>query len=348
MLSFALISAQFNETMTNALRSHVNDRESLIYMENKPAAHQQKFLQKIKDLVAQKADPNTYIVSFYTPLLWASRLGDSDLADFLLQHGANINGAHPRCHPPLAIACYYGKRNIIDKLLKYGALVNLPGLQADSALTLATRGGHPDIVLELLKRDAIIETPDKTGKSILLTAAKKSNKALVITLLEFGAEISESTIKAAKGATKNLLQRLFDSDGLPLHKAARLNDIDGLKKELTQYEAGAKETEVNKQNAAGLTALAIVMVWRNEQATLLLMAHGANPLVGQLNCLRLAKKIKEWQPARATDKNNRSLAQQIEEVVRLPYLVEIGLCAQDIPPEVVSLIVDHMLVQLYQ
>ncbi|SPO05222.1 uncharacterized protein DNG_07909 [Cephalotrichum gorgonifer] len=91
-----------------------------------------------------------------TPLFWAATRGHRDVAELLLDHGANIN-AKDR-----------GKM---------------------TALHIAVTGGHKDVVSLLLDRSARIEEKASYGETPLMRAIQANSKDIIILLLKYGARV---------------------------------------------------------------------------------------------------------------------------------------------------------------
>ena len=105
----------------------------------------------------------------YTPLQWAVMAlsyeaavhhhDRTDLVEFLLKNGANVNDAHDQF--PLRIACNYQDLKMVKLLLRYGADVdryaNDGFTKGHTRLYVAAQDGQSDIVISLLAYGAAIE-----------------------------------------------------------------------------------------------------------------------------------------------------------------------------------------------
>jgi ankyrin repeat protein len=107
-----------------------------------------------------KADPrrvNARGVGDRTPLHLAARGGHRDVAELLLQRGAEVNaraeGEFGHGLTPLHEAARGGHREVVKLLLEHGADVNTRNDAGKSPLELAVEGGHFDVA-ELLRRHA--------------------------------------------------------------------------------------------------------------------------------------------------------------------------------------------------
>ncbi|TNN39394.1 DNA-binding protein RFXANK [Liparis tanakae] len=93
----------------------------------------------------------------FTPLMWAAAFGEKEVAEFLLEKGAD----------PKTIA-----------------------RERESALTLASSGGYVDIVASLLGRDVDVDTYDWNGGTPLLYAVRGNHVKCVEALLAKGADMT--------------------------------------------------------------------------------------------------------------------------------------------------------------
>ena len=80
-------------------------------------------------------------------LMPASWLGDLDAALFLIEHGADLNykGGLEVKWTPLMHAAWHGHKSLVIFLLDEGANVNARGINGETALGLAASRGHTDI-----------------------------------------------------------------------------------------------------------------------------------------------------------------------------------------------------------
>jgi hypothetical protein len=100
------------------------------------------------------ADVNAQDIHDQTPLSWASSEGHLKVVQLLLEHGANVNMQTNYNYTPLHSALESGKLEVVRLLLDHGADVQIRAEDGLSPFQLATRHGHHDIAQLLLDRGA--------------------------------------------------------------------------------------------------------------------------------------------------------------------------------------------------
>ena len=80
-------------------------------------------LEAIKQHIAEGADVNALHFDM-PPLTWAAMMGQTEAAELLLRHGANINGRNKDENTALHLAVFLGRAEITEFLLKNGADIN--------------------------------------------------------------------------------------------------------------------------------------------------------------------------------------------------------------------------------
>ncbi|MHC5538811.1 ankyrin repeat domain-containing protein [Singulisphaera rosea] len=88
-----------------------------------------------------------------TFLMLAAHVGPVEMADMLLDRGAEIGGTDDIGATALMLASEMGRVEIVTRLLDRGASINT-GWPTDTALYRANRGGHTEVVASLLARGA--------------------------------------------------------------------------------------------------------------------------------------------------------------------------------------------------
>ena len=72
-----------------------------------------------------------------TPLLWAARFGQSQVAELLIAEGADVNAKNVVGQTPLHWAAMAGHKEIIELLIAVGAEVNAKTKRGETPLDLA-------------------------------------------------------------------------------------------------------------------------------------------------------------------------------------------------------------------
>jgi len=150
---------------------------------------------KIVELLAKKTDVNTQGWCGYTALTMAAWRGETEIAEILIKHGANVNlkdksGLTPLSNaiPGLLCSPFFTNSSrdlsMLELLLTHKANINEKnsGDHCGSSLTRAMISGLPTIVKFLLKRQAHFNVQDKHDRKSLkiakLVAEDKSMPSL--------------------------------------------------------------------------------------------------------------------------------------------------------------------------
>jgi ankyrin repeat protein len=136
------------------------------------------------------ADVNAAEPDGTTPLAWAARLDDVEIADILLASGAKAQTANKYGVTPLSLACTNGSAAMIEKLIAAGADPNSKLAEGETALMTASRTGKLDAVQVLLKHGADVNAKETwRGQTALMWAAAEGHVAVVEALLKAGADL---------------------------------------------------------------------------------------------------------------------------------------------------------------
>ncbi|CAN5210674.1 hypothetical protein BH09DEP1_BH09DEP1_3440 [soil metagenome] len=140
-------------------------------------------LKEIQDLLARGADINVTNDEGKTILAAAIYHGYSNIVEYLLSRGAQID-LLPKGWPPLIDAAYWDYQDIVEWLLAAGADVNQRAENNGvTALIMATDAGHIDMVELLLARGADENIKDDEGESAL-DHAKEDPEMMKLLALE--------------------------------------------------------------------------------------------------------------------------------------------------------------------
>ena len=150
-----------------------------------------------------------------TPLSIAAAKGHRNVAEFLLDHGANVNGADGLKQTPLHIAADHGSDDVAKLLLDRGADIDARDFLETTPLQYAALQGHKTVVALLVTRGATVNAKFAFGETALHMAATAGHKEIVALLLAHGAD---PNIKNSRGQTP--LQEMQTSALDPANKAS--------------------------------------------------------------------------------------------------------------------------------
>ncbi len=108
-------------------------------------------LEKIKNLIDQKADVNYKFASGITPFIHACIVGNVKIVQILLDHNADVNIQTKYGSTALKSAFYSGKIEIVNILIANGADIHTPNNCGNSILLNACQSGNLKIVKLALK-----------------------------------------------------------------------------------------------------------------------------------------------------------------------------------------------------
>jgi ankyrin repeat protein len=124
------------------------------------------------------------------PLYRASVLGRAEIAQLLLESGAEVSAATDRGNQPLHAATQNGHLAVVMILIAHKAHLDAPDEAGLTPLHLAARYKQVGALKELLRNGADPNVFDRRGRSPLHLAAGLGRLDLVVPLVEAGAELS--------------------------------------------------------------------------------------------------------------------------------------------------------------
>ncbi|KAK7207838.1 Palmitoyltransferase AKR1 [Myxozyma melibiosi] len=170
-----------------------------------------------------------------TPLLWACRVGLSDMAYLLIQRGADPLRTDAQGFNALHIAIHSSNIMLIVYLLHQGLPVDYADPQQRTALHWAAYQGDPLSVDVLLRWGADVRLKDDTGFTPLHWAVVRGNMASMKRLIEEGSDVKAET---ADGKTPAIIAKemmCYPVWLLALKKAGRDPDGMTIPKKISQY-----------------------------------------------------------------------------------------------------------------
>jgi len=193
----------------------------------------------LKDCFAIAPDPNLQHKKILsnTPLLHLAinrieKRGNTEVVDWLLDKGADVNLADDDGYTPLMLAAQYGHADVVKRLLKKGANAKARTKTGHTALTLVW-GTDGKVVPMLIKAGADPNARNNDGETPLLVAAHHNTTGAIRELLKAKAN-----------------PNLADNSGVtPLMEAARKGNLASVRLLI------AAKADKSAKDKAGKTAL---------------------------------------------------------------------------------------------
>ena len=128
----------------------------------------------------------------WTALIWAARNGRTEVVNFLLDHGVNINAITKDGFTALVHAISKQHTETAHLLLESGANPNLVENGAAPALPIAARHGLVDLVQAILEHGGDINALDDFGHAALSNAIVGNHTETLQILLQHGADANSN------------------------------------------------------------------------------------------------------------------------------------------------------------
>jgi ankyrin repeat protein len=111
-----------------------------------------------------------------TPLHTAAELGATEIAEHLLERGADLNHAgEPRCITALHVASYHNQGDMVQLLLDKGIKVNVQDANGHTPLHIAALLNHHHLIGPLLAAGVDVSLKDKSSKTAQQLALDKGS-----------------------------------------------------------------------------------------------------------------------------------------------------------------------------
>ncbi|KAJ6644845.1 Ankyrin repeat domain-containing protein 50, partial [Pseudolycoriella hygida] len=150
-----------------------------------------------------------------TLLHLAAYKGESNIVEFLLSKGAEVNARNLQGRSPLISAALAEHYNIVEFLLSKGASVNMNGI-----FNILNR-------ITLLPNDDKVNLEDQNGNTLLHLAASVGKYNMLDSLLLNGAEVNAKNLDGRSPLASAALAGHYDSVEFLLSKGASI-DMDGI------------------------------------------------------------------------------------------------------------------------
>src|SRR5262245_39889276 len=157
----------------------------------------------VRSLIKQAVDVNTSQGDGMTALHWAALNGDVEIAQVLLNAGANVRATtRLGAYTPLFMAAKAGFPKMVDLLLKSGADAKAPAIDGITSLMMAASAGSAETIRLLVAAGADVNAMEtERGQTPLSFAAAFNQPDAIKTLLQYGADVNKKS-KPMKPATR--------------------------------------------------------------------------------------------------------------------------------------------------
>ena len=144
-------------------------------------------VRQVRQILSVGADPNALDSSGLSPLHWAIRDNQRQIAEILLENGAAVNqrtgSADGTSYTPLHFAAFEGNSALVQLLLDNGAELSARSASGNTPLHVAATQNHVNIVSLLLERGASPRTRNNRGLRAADVAPAQSGSLEMIQLL---------------------------------------------------------------------------------------------------------------------------------------------------------------------
>ena len=211
-------------------------------------------------LVTHGASVNVSDNHGFTPLLYASTVGNASAVQYLVNAGAKVDGEvnnKTGRRTPLMEACFQKHPGIVKFLVDHGANIHVVGNDGNNSVMLSVaENPYASIIAFLISKGADINVQDQDGDAAILYALMSKSKESLELLLDSGARVD---IKDNKRGTV-------------LHRAVEYFCGYDIVEMLLDHGA-----LVDSQNDDGQTPLHLaVLKGHSAEVVRLLLQHGAD------------------------------------------------------------------------
>lgn len=156
------------------------------------------FNDTVKKLVEYKANINIQDKNGLTPLIYAIEQDNKELANFLIENGADLNMAEKEYdRTPIFFSIENKNTNITEILISKGANVNAVDKNGVTPLNIAIKeDGNIDIIKLLVKNKADLNILTEEGDSLIEYAINKNDTDMIQTLVEGGVNLNVAGISS--------------------------------------------------------------------------------------------------------------------------------------------------------
>lgn len=222
-----------------------------------------------------------------TPLFFAIENGHDEIADYLIENGANIKlTLDPNKQTPLHFAARFGRTNIIKKLLQKDVDVNAKDFAARTPIFYAILRGHKEAAELLIEKGADTNLKDSDGDNLIVIAGTNfhtefipflKSKGITYTIFEAAAIGNLDDIKTMLKEDPKLINAQDELQNTPLQCAAVKGQMETVEYLLNN---GA---DINTKNKWGTTPLHRAAISGKKDVVEFLIKKGLSPDVTDNN-----------------------------------------------------------------
>ena len=244
----------------NAQKMVEGERMTPLIRAIKLASLYQTGLELVKLLIKLEADLNVRVNNMdgNVALIASTTFCNYEIADYLLNHGANVNIRDNYGHTTLMYCSFAtGRAAIAELLLQHGADVNIQNEKGATALMCSCVKGFIDVVKLVLQYDADVNIRDNNGMTALIHSCliKNADINIVKLLLKRDADVD-----------------VQDNCGRTVLIFALIRGHLDIAKLLLQHNA-----DPNIHDNSGMTPLIFATISGHLNMVKLLLQHGADP-----------------------------------------------------------------------
>ena len=212
------------------------------------------------DLFDKLKTPENLNSDTNSPLYVAARYGHTNIAQHLIELGANVNGMC-RGTLPLHIAVEKGHTELALSLIKHGASIDQRDADQKLPLHVAVEHDHTELTRSLIEHGASLDIENRFGNTPLCLAMKHCHSEVALLLIQHGALVNQ------QGSSGNI----------PLHIAAANGHAEIA---FSLLDHGAS---VNQEDRVGNLPLYLAVENGHNELALSLIKYGASINPGDLS-----------------------------------------------------------------
>jgi ankyrin repeat protein len=247
----------------------------------------------VQRLLQSGANPNAALGNGETPLMIAARTGTLEPVAALLAHGAKINAVeHTQLQSALMWALADRHNDVAQALIERGADIQARSKDGYTPLLFAARAGNDKGVRMLLAHGAHINDAASDGANALLIATVRGHADLARSLLDEGADANADTagftaLHWAAGTWETYLTGMFGIQNNPLSglQHGKLELVRALLAHGADPNARLRKAPPRygyldlRLNLAGATPFFLAAMAADREVMQLLVDRGGDPLI---------------------------------------------------------------------